>query len=352
MSSIEKRKLERVRYWQGQKLRSRDFNDIHAVEEQRRWWHNRALHNAYGIAEGFEVSLTSDQSGVVVKAGLAYDDSGRELILESDQTVRIPYPAGVDQDLILFVRYRQKIQGPRKSDFAALCCTGTAPKLVEFVWRKKKICRSTDGVPLAEIVIKKEGTSQPPFTRPSVRSLSRPQLASGSTVPGNTSWALWTEDFASGNSGVFLSAFAIRRSGLVYGVQTTIDTSAAGFTDSPCYFAWLQGPVFNPQTNEIGPAVLTNITNQTLTSFTFRIILPTRSHVEMPSLLRGPTSTVPHKVDATEFALFARRQKLYVNWVGCQQNASAPFLAVLKPLPLFTLNLTLLETVLLKLNRL
>ena len=49
MSQTEKRKLERVRYWQGQMLRSRDFNDMHAVEEQRRWWHNRALHNAYGV---------------------------------------------------------------------------------------------------------------------------------------------------------------------------------------------------------------------------------------------------------------------------------------------------------------
>ena len=30
-------------------------------------------------------------------------------------------------------------------------------------------------------------------------------------------------------------------------------------------------------------------------------------------------------VSPEDFALFAHQQGLYVNWVGCQRNASAPF---------------------------
>ena len=333
MSSVEQRKLERVRYWQGQKLRSRDFNNIHAVEEQRRWWHNRALHNAYGIEEGFEASLSTDNTGVVIQAGLAYDNAGRELILETEQTVTIPYTPGMDQDIVLCIRYRQEIQAPGENDLATVCCTSTGPQFVEFVWRPKQHCGSTDGVPLAEIV---KGQLQPLSTRPSARPLSRPLLASGSTVPGNTAWELWSTE--TGRQGV-----------LVFGVQTTIDTSAAGFTDDPCYFAWLQGPVWSPQTQEFLPALYPSIAEQTLNSFVFRIALLPDPQIVPSLLMAGPTV---NKVGPDEFALFAHKQNLYVNWVGCQKNASAPFLAVLQRIPRFVLDLTLLQTVLFRLNRL
>jgi hypothetical protein len=52
MSVFEKRPLERVRYWQGQMLRSADFRAQSADTAQHRWWHNRALHNAYGVYRG------------------------------------------------------------------------------------------------------------------------------------------------------------------------------------------------------------------------------------------------------------------------------------------------------------
>jgi hypothetical protein len=41
--------IERLRYWQGQKLRSRDFRDQMEMAAQLRWWHNRALHQAFGV---------------------------------------------------------------------------------------------------------------------------------------------------------------------------------------------------------------------------------------------------------------------------------------------------------------
>ena len=241
MSQAEKRKLERVRYWQGQTLRSRDFNDIHAVEEQRRWWHNRALHNAYGIhrdpdvAPGFDAALSSDGTFVTVTAGLAYDAFGRELILETDQTVMLPAVAQDNDVFVLFVRYRMAAPDRRKENFAAVLCANQGPVrpgFVELVWGRPQSFAFTDGVLLAAVkIVGGKGTpADLPFPLSVSKPLARPQLASGSTVPGNTAWEIWTYGIAG----------AAGAESVAVGVQTTIDTSASGFTDSPCYFAWLQ----------------------------------------------------------------------------------------------------------------
>jgi len=337
MSPVEKRNLERARYWQGQKLRSSDFNCIHAVEAQRRWWHNRALHNAYGIHEGFGATSNPGTTAILVKAGLAYDDSGRELILESDQTVPVPN-VSTDGNIVLFARYREKISQPRPQDLAAIGCSSRAPQFVEFIWRKKDFCQSYDGVPLAEVKFVKGGRSSVSVISPTVRPLSRPLLATGSTVPGNTSWQLWTTELVA------------RRHIGPYGVQTTIDTSAAGFTDEPCYFAWLEGPVWSPRTHQIVPAIFPSIAEQSLTSFVFRLALPPDNTGVVLSMTWGTQGA--QQVGPSDFPLFAARQKLYVSWIGCQMNASAPFLALLQRIPLFSVNLSLFQNMLLNLNKL
>jgi hypothetical protein len=355
MSHTEKRKIERVRYWQGQMLRARDFNDIHAVEEQRRWWHNRALHNAYGIhrdpdvTPGFDAALSSDQTFVTVTAGLAYDAFGRELILETDQTVMLP--AGVqDNDVfVLLARYRMAAPDRRAEDFAAVFCGNQGPVrpgFLELVWKPSKSFAFTDGVLLIAVKIAggKGTPADLPFPLSVSNPLARPQLGSGCTVPGNTAWELWT----------YVSA----GDEVVLGVQTTIDTSAAGFTDAPCYFAWLQGSIFNPQTRQLAPALFPSIAEETVDSFVFRVALP--------SLVSGQffATRLPAKtsyVNPQAFSLFAHQQNLYVNWVGCQKNASAPVLAILLsnpglllglPFSTLSLDLNLFATVLNRLNKL
>ncbi len=325
MSQTEKRNLERMRYWQGQMLRSRDFNDIHAVEEQRRWWHNRALHNAYGIhqdadtATAFFPSANADNTGAMVTAGLAYDSFGRELILENDQTIPYP-PITQDEEFLLLVRYRMKSPDGCMDDVSGVCFTNSGPLrpgFVELTWKHKHQCSFMDGVPLAELKIQDGKPSLTPITQPSSRPLARPQLGSGSTVAGNTPWELWTDGFESEPN--------------IYGVQTTIDTSAAGFTDAPCYFAWLQGNFFNPQTRQLVPALFTSITEESVNSFVFRIALP---DLRSQSTVANSSIYVSYR----DFALFAHKQNLFVNWVGCQKNASAPFFFTFFINPLILLN--------------
>lgn len=79
MPDLEKRALQRLGYRQGQMIRSRDFRDQQEIEDQLRAWHNRAVHDAYGIAEsvleGLEVreETVNQRPGVVVESGAAYD---------------------------------------------------------------------------------------------------------------------------------------------------------------------------------------------------------------------------------------------------------------------------------------
>lgn len=316
MAKPEKRKLQRVQYWQGQTLKSRDFRDIAAMAAQRRWWHNRALHNAYGIYKGFAVSVTSDSSAVEVRPGVAYDCFGRELILQTRQRVDPPITSGRkgDRDFYLLARYRES--GCSGIDESSGVCWGQpGPSLletVEFVWKLKSSVILTDGVPIAGIVFTeiKEFRLQLDFPRPSAQPLASPLLATGSTAPGNTPWTPWTAG----------ESFATTPVPELIGVQTTIDTSAAGFTDIPVYFAWLEGPLWNPQTQQLAPAQLSSISQEATGSFTFQIWLPAQPRGDDSSVGGAVSQSAPATslVDADAFLSFAKQQDLYVSWIGCQ----------------------------------
>jgi hypothetical protein len=324
-------------------VRSGDFNDIHAVEEQRRWWHNRALHNAYGIhsdpdvAPAFAAALSNDSTVVTVTAGLAYDSFGRELILEADQDVMLPARVPDKETFVLLARYRMVGPQHQSEEFAAVLCANQGPVrpgFVELVWRHLAAFAFTDGVPLIAVTITGgKGTRVDlPFPRPVSSALSRPLVASGSTVPGNTAWSFWS--------------YTVAGDEVVLGVQTTIDTSAAGFTDAPCYFAWLQGSVFNPQTGQFARALFPSIAEETVGSFVFRIPLPEPES----GLFEARAAQTINYVSPQQFSSFAHQQSLYVNWVGCQKNASAPVLSILLSNPGLLLGLNLLRFSTLSLN--
>jgi len=322
MAKPEKRKLERVRYWQGQMLRSRDFLDIEAVEAQRRWWHNRALHNAYGVAEGLKCSLVppASPSGVSVCPGVAYDVFGRELILERPLT--IPFPSSVPQGFdieaslltSLLMRYKAPSRGLRPDEISEVCwaeCGSVAAGTAEFAWKLNDVLKPADGVPVCQVSRSTFGGVEEHRyvlvdTRLSAQPLARPLLASGTTIPGNTPWEPWTAGFTANDAGALFPASI--------GVQTWIDTSAAGFTRVPCYLASLQGSVWNPQTLQLVPAIFPSIADESVTGFTFRLWLQVVPSQTFARAIGGFSFVT----DPQSFFLFARQQKLYVSWIGCQ----------------------------------
>ena len=308
MTGLEKRKLERIRYWEGQMLRSRDFRGLEDIEAQRRWWHNRAIHNAYGVAEGFACQLVpvASPDSVVVSPGLAYDAFGRELILERAQTVAFPLPAtpSATITLRLVARYKSLACGIGTGEISDVCWTQNGAMqsgTVELVWRPASTVQITDGVAICGITL--SGT--PPafgldssFAQFPARPVARPLLAGGTTIPGNTAWQPWT-----------FSRETI-------GAQTWIDTSAAGFTRVPCYFAWLQGSLLDAQGRFVVRAIFPSITDEATNGFTFRVWPAISFDRSISIMLTRAVGTVSTFFNA--FSILAQQQRFYVSWVGCQ----------------------------------
>ena len=317
MPRLKKRRLERVQYWQGQMLRARDFLDLQAVESQRRWWHNRAVHNAYGVAEGLKSlpnSALSEVTGIIVSPGVAYDISGRELILERQQYVALPVNLPSDQVVTwsLLMRYKPPERRMRPDEIGEVCFSfpgsvvaGTA----EFVWKAGDRIDPAEGVSIVAVRFSKGRLlgRDPSFIRPAPMPVARPLLAAGATVPGSTPWTPWTVVFAQSQG---------ESSGpATMGVQAWIDTSAAGFTQIPCYFAQLEGALWNPQAGQFVPALFQSIADESITGFMFRIWLPVRQDY-IAELAPEERVLEPYL-----FGVLAQQQKLYVSWIGCQKRA-------------------------------
>lgn len=321
------RRLGRIEYWEGQMLRADDFRDSRRVEAQRRWWHNRALHQTYGVYQGFTATLVKDNKGrpaaINVIPGVAYDCFGRELVLDCHATV--PLAATHIQKngrLTLLVRYRDLPSRDVTDARSASCCLAeerVPSAAVEFVWCEDDGTAPPEGVVLGRLMYS-EGIPKRFAAlekRPISRPLARPTLGTGSTVPGNTSWQPW-EYRSIGSEG---NSFTFE-----IGVQTTIDTSAAGFTEIPQYFAWLQGSIWNQQSMQLVPALLPSLAGESITGFTFRLILPRE---EVIFLAKSAVSQQPIDLvrDSNSFALFARQQKLSVAWLGCQMPPKTTYLS-------------------------
>ena len=220
---LERAQLERTKYWEGQALRSGDFNHQFAMETQKRWWHNRALHGAFGIVRGFDVAPPA-ADGIAIAPGLAYDCVGRPL--RATSKARVPLPT-YEGDWTLVVRYRSDDR-VEWSD-----CPETTPAMatgVEFLWVSSRDAGYRAGVQLARFVLKANRlTAHPSFRSIASRRLARPRCGHGRTVSGKTAWEPWAGFLALG-----LSRERIGTAGFV---SVTIDTSSAGFTATPCYRA-------------------------------------------------------------------------------------------------------------------
>lgn len=329
MNSQDDRRLGRVEYWEGQMLRAADFRDSQRVEAQRRWWHNRALHQPYGVYQGFGAILTKDnkrRSAVIkVTPGVAYDCFGRELLLDCEATV--PLPAINDQKngpLTLLVRYCDLPSRAVTDARSASCCLAekrSPSGAVEFVWSEGDGAVFQEGVALGRLMYS-EGVPKrfaALVKAPIGRPLARPTLGSGSTVPGNTSWQPWEY------RPMARERYPIS---IEIGVQTRIDTSAAGFTEIPQYFAWLQGSIWNRQSMQLVPAVLPSLADESIDGFTFRLILlPPRDEVIFLAKRAVSQRQISLIQDSNSFAVFAREQKLSVAWLGCQMPLKATFLS-------------------------
>jgi hypothetical protein len=266
--------LQRLHHVDGELLRSRDLRDEIASDLELLWWHQRAVHQAYGVAAGLDLS-GPDDGQVTVAPGHAYDGRGRDLLLLDRATVGLPT---AESAMALVLAYRARPPG------------------VALSWADPRRVDPCDGVVLALL-----DPGPPPVLRPTARRtrpVARPRIGWGSTPPDATAWVEWDE---------------LRRRRLARGVQVAIDTSAAGFTDLPCYFAWLQWPSLASAPAdgavEFELLGLQYVQNESIDGFIFRLV------VSRPIPLffgRSGAAGVGNPVS------FARAQQLHVCWLGIQ----------------------------------
>jgi hypothetical protein len=246
MRKPEMRNLERLRHWQGEKLKRADFTDQAAYDARRVAWHNGALHETFGIVAGLAVSVAAGK--VTVAPGLGYDAQGNPLWL--GRPAELPLPVDVaDREYYLVLGV------PRD------CGCGCAASGAGLEWVAESEWTSCDGLPL---VSTNAAAGVAPCTPKRIRALERPRLYTGETVRGRTPWELW-EVTVPGQTAKVQA-----------GVQTRIDTSAYGFTAAPHYFASLQAPVWNSSGNrrpEFAPTYLPHVASATPEGFTFRLLL-------------------------------------------------------------------------------
>lgn len=275
MTTLDRRGLERLRHTPGEALLSRDFRDQATMEDQMRWWHVRGVHSAYGVAVGL---LTRPQpfSGpptlILVSPGVAFDAFGRELVMSEIQ--RVPVPAAPKGgSLTLMLRDLKD-----------------APATAELVWLPSPT--PLDGVPLGRFTVPETGDPvwSMDFQPPSARAFARPRIGSGATVAGGTAWETWKPSFP-----VHVTSL---------GVQVRIDTRAAGFTGTPCYFAWVQGSDVAGKPPVLSLPAAEHVTGARATEFIFRTRLAMTDASDRSQVVRA-------------------RRSLSVCWLGIQSPSSS-----------------------------
>lgn len=81
--------LERIQFFNGERLFAADLQSIEAFNREMRWLHNQSLHQP-GVGSGYIVTGNIGDRQVVVSPGYALDSCGREIILTESQTLAIP----------------------------------------------------------------------------------------------------------------------------------------------------------------------------------------------------------------------------------------------------------------------
>jgi hypothetical protein len=274
--------IQRLRFTPGQDLLAQDFRDGETFEARLRHWHNRAIHQAYGVNFGLDVrKVTLDTTDAVeVRPGLAYDAKGRELALTTTRIV--PFPGSQKQLLVL-----------RRGS--------------EILWIPEERLQTCDSVPFARTI---DGKSlDPNFHPPAARPLARPRIGYGSTTTGGTAWQakLLHKTVINNNTPIIL-------------LQVQVDTRAAGFTQPPCYFAWLQGRFLYPpppivlitagasaEPAGLPPFLHPSIEEENLTGF------------QLGVLVVNPFISIPDD-DVRKVVLARAQQSLSVCWIGIQMD--------------------------------
>lgn len=222
MTQIADLSADRITYREGQRLTARDLQDDRRGRARLRRLHVRHLHETWGIAVGFDVRAASPDT-VAVGAGCALDIAARDLVLSTSLAVPVPAVPG-PEPFVLVAMYLPDCSFPATAAGAAVCIDGpTHPRRERpaLVWKTIAELEIGPMVPLCHVVVQNKTISGAVQTRVRryARRMVRPYIVGGMTDAGDNQWTqFWHHN-------------------VWYGMQQRVNTSDAGFTATPQYFA-------------------------------------------------------------------------------------------------------------------
>ena len=373
MATLEQRGILRLRYRRRQLLAGDDLRREVEDQTELQWWHNRSVHDGFGVVQGMAVRLLATGDAVVagVEPGLAYDAYGRPLVLDRPLAIGLPVRGSGG---VLLLRPRQ-VDGPPASGRG---WAGVAPAAVELCWAGPGHVAARDGIPIACLSsVRLASLPVDPSTLPDgivydaeagallaigrlraveldaalafakddsgdeleryrrairalvaasqacrwpgrARPLSRPRLASGMTIPGETSWQPWliTPPW------LLVPLLPRETESFPIGFEVRVDVSAAGFTATPRYFAWLQGPLYElPEVGRrTGGVHWDHIDEADPNGFTFRTSLLTEDVAPRITLGRDPQGR-PLAGTQSDLLGVLRKKGFCVSWLAIEPGS-------------------------------
>jgi hypothetical protein len=297
--------IERLGFFNGQRLFAEDLQTLDGFNRQMRWLHNLSLHT-FGIGSGFAVRGERGDREVTISPGYAIDDQGREIILLLPHVETVPPVAddsfGNPQFFDLTVHYPRLEDLEELETRAGLCSTNGVVRRREepvFCWielkgtnfepkNDKHATQITNGekIVLARISVKNCRLETLSIAiRRNVRPECLPYIACGRTPERATQWEPWTIEVPDFESGTFTLPLGI--------LIPRVDTSEAKFASVPCYTARIIGERVFQDIPGADPSdfIVDGFTmidpGATPNEFSFRIFLPNFS---IPGLPVNPIS--------------------------------------------------------------
>jgi hypothetical protein len=261
--------LERITFFNGQRLTAEDLTALQVANRDLRWLHNRSLHG-WGIGAGFSVTGNAGDTAVQIGPGYAIDCQGREIILTAGLTKSVPAVAAATDGTspavyYLVASYLDDSDQSVLQKRAGVCLPSGTVRLTEAPevdWIAQAQLDTTTQVVLVQIAVLNCQLNSPVnlAVRRSARMSSQPYLAAGETQIIAALWQVWTPPGEAGPIGLVCA----------------VDTSSASFHTTPAYTAHVMGQRVGPDPATgalivLEPAV--SLVNASPTGFTMQAAL-------------------------------------------------------------------------------
>ena len=253
--------LERIQFFNGERLFASDLQGLESFNREMRWLHNQSLHQA-GVGSGFQVLGNVGDQQVTISPGYAIDSCGREIILTENQV--LPIPPVSDNGSGGSVFYDLTVSYPDDSELkasetrAGICMPTGVIRLREepvFCWVQlsddpanrqpidsRLMMRIKSGLflVLAQVEIFNCQLKQPVSTVPrrNARPAKQPRVACGAFAPAAKDWKV--KHLGGAKRPITVSL----QSGLIFPpamLSTKVHTSSGQFRATPSYMTRLSG---------------------------------------------------------------------------------------------------------------